>query len=262
MTTTLTSTATRRAWIVGGSVLAAAVLLIGTVQVISAMARDTETVVRTFPAGDVALVDVRNPNGRVEVLGGDVPEITMTAEITHGLRRTRHSAAVEGNVLRMRSSCPVIGTWCRVEHRLVVPRRMSVAVDVENGRLILRDLTGGIRADADNGEIELTRLSGDLEVSTDNGRVESSGLTSDRVDARTQNGRVRLAFTEPPTSVEARSRNGRVDVVVPQTQDAYRVDLDTTNGSTDVGVRSDPTSRRSIVGRTQNGDVTVRYPAG
>ncbi|HEX2048817.1 MAG TPA: DUF4097 family beta strand repeat-containing protein [Acidimicrobiales bacterium] len=258
----MNTTTTRRAWVVGGSIVAALALVFGVFQVVNVLARERTTEVQAFPASGVRLLDVSSPNGTVEVLGGDVDEITVTARISHGLRRTSHRAAVEGNVVRVRSSCPVLSTWCGVEYRITVPGDVAVAADVSNGRLIVRDVAGGVRADATNGAVELARLSGDLDVSTDNGRVESTGLRSDRVVARTANGRVRLEFSESPTAVEARSANGRVDVVLPNTTDAYRVDLDTDNGSTDAGVRTDPSSGRSVVARTNNGDVTVRYATG
>lgn len=261
MTTSTTSSSARRAWIVGGSVFAAIALVFGTVQIISTLARETTIERQVFPAQGVRLVDVGLPNGSIEVRGAETGEISLTAEIDHGLRRTRHQAGVEGDVLRVRASCPVLGTWCKVDYRLVVPSRMAVSADANNGRLIVRDVTGPVRADGDNGSIELVRLSGELDVSTDNGRVQSSALASEHVVARTRNGQVRLEFSQSPLRVEADSDNGRVDVVVPRTTDAYRVDLDTDNGSTDVAVRTDPSSRRSVDARTRNGDVTVRYPS-
>lgn len=253
------NTTVRRAWIVGGSILAALALLVGTAQIVSALARERTTEADAFPADGIRLLDVDSRNGAVEVLGGPVQEITVTARIDHGLRRTEHRATVEGGVLRVRSSCPLLSSWCGVDYRILVPADLAVAIDVDNGRLIVRDVSGSVRADGQNGAIELARLSGELDVSTHNGRLESTGLRSDRVVARTHNGSLRLEFSDPPSAVEARSDNGRVEVVLPTTPDAYRVDLETDNGSTDAGVRTDPGSDRSVVGRTRNGDVTVRY---
>jgi DUF4097 and DUF4098 domain-containing protein YvlB len=82
------------------------------------------------------------------------------------------------------------------------------------------------------------------------------------VAADSDNGRVSLAFASAPTTVTATSDNGRVEVVVPDTADTYRVDAQTDTGSTDVGVRTDPTSDRSITAETDNGSVSVRYPSG
>src|SRR5690606_31233541 len=105
-------------------------------------------------------------------------------------------------------------------------------------------------------------LSGDLQASTDNGRVEATGLRSAAVSARSHNGRVSLTFAEAPQVVDATTSNGRVEIVVPDDATPYLVDIDTDHGSTDVGVRTDPTSDRRIHGRSHNGDVTVRYPTG
>src|SRR3546814_12492069 len=46
-----------------------------------------------------------------------------------------------------------------------------------------------------------------------------------------------------------------------RSDDAYRVDLDTDNGSTDSMVATDPTSERSISARSNNGSLTVGYLA-
>ena len=49
---------------------------------------------------------------------------------------------------------------------------------------------------------------------------------------------------------------------MPDDDDAYRVDVRHRHGSTDIGVRTDPASDRSITAHTDNGSVTVRYPTG
>lgn len=258
----MTSPTVRRAWLVGGSLLAAVGLVVGTARIVGALAHVEETEVATFPAAGVDVLDIRSPQGTIDVRGGDVDEITVTAEISHGLRPTGHTATVAGGVLRVRASCPLFVAWCEVDYRVEVPAGVDVVASTDDGRLIVRDVTGDVRADGDNGSLELTRLAGDLDVTTGNGRVDATGLRSPSVRAGTENGSVRLEFAEPPAAVEATSRNGRVDVVVPDTPDAYRVDLGTHNGATDVGVRTDPSSDRSVVASTHNGDVTVRYPTG
>jgi hypothetical protein len=252
----------RRAWIVGGSLLTIGVLLVWTAQIVSALAHEETTVVDTFPAADIRRLDLRSNNGSVEIQGREVDEITVTAEISHGLRPTRTRATVDADTLQVRSSCPLLTTWCEVDYRIVVPSDLVVSADTDDGRLILRDLTSDVVATNDNGPVQLTRLSGDIRASTDNGRIQATGLRADVVVARSDNGRVRLQFAEPPNEVKATTDNGRVDVVVPDTADTYRVETRTDNGSTDMTVRTEPGSTRSIVARSDNGDVTVRYPEG
>ncbi len=49
--------------------------------------------------------------------------------------------------------------------------------------------------------------------------------------ADTDNGRVQLEFAAAPTTVVATTNNGWVEVVVPDDGTAYRVDVQTDNGS-------------------------------
>ena len=63
-----------------------------------------------------------------------------------------------------------------------------------------------------------------------------------------------------PRSVRAESDNGDVVVIVPRGSELYAVDATTDNGDAATPIRTDPSARRRIVARSDNGDVTVRYP--
>lgn len=252
----------KRAWIVVGSILTVGVIGFGTAQAVSLLAHEEETETSTFAAGDVTELDIAAGNGSIEIVGDDVERITVVAEISHGLRRTEHRAELEGTTLVVRSSCSWLSTWCSVDYRVTVPTDLLITADADNGHLTIRDITADVVADSDNGSVELVRLSGVVRATSDNGRVTGTGLRSSSVEADTDNGRVSLTFAEPPQSVIATSDNGRVEVVVPDTTDTYLVEAQTDNGSTDVGIRTDPDSDRTIHAATDNGSVTVRYPAG
>lgn len=253
----------QRLWIIVGSVITVAALAFGTFNVVSLVAHEEVTETSTFDAAGIVALDVRTGNGTIEVVGDDVEEITLVADISHGLRRTDHRAEVEGDTLVVRSDCPHLSfTWCSVDYHLVVPADLSVVASSDNGRLTLRDLTGDVDADSDNGRIELIRISGDVEATTSNGRVEGDGLRAAVVTATSRNGSVELTFASPPTAVEARTSNGSVEVTVPDDDTAYRVETDTDHGSIDAAVRTDPSSDRFIVATTNNGSVRVRYPTG
>jgi DUF4097 and DUF4098 domain-containing protein YvlB len=60
--------------------------------------------------------------------------------------------------------------------------------------------------------------------------------------------------------VYARTQNGSIEVVVPDTDVLYRVEMDTSHGGTDNLVRTDPNSDRTIDLSTSNGSITVRPP--
>jgi hypothetical protein len=256
------SATARRAWLIGGSVLTVLVLVGATLNAVGLVAREDETVTTEFDASGLAGIDVRAETGSIEVVGTDTDVVRLTVELTHGLRRTGHRAEVEGDTLVVRSSCPIISQWCEADYRLEVPAALAVRAGIDDGRLTIRDIDGPVDADGDDGRVELVRLSGDVVADTDNGSVVATGLRSEVVDADSDNGSVRLTFAEPPRSVDATTDNGDVEVVVPDDDTTYLVDIDTDHGSTDIGVRTDPDSDRRIFGRSHNGSVTVRYPTG
>ena len=252
----------RRAWLIGGSILTVLVLGGATMNAVGLIAREEQTVVTEIDAAGLTALDVHVDAGSIEVVGTDTDVVRIEAELTHGLRRTGNRAEVEGDTLFVRSSCPLFGQWCEADYRIEVPAELAVRLDIDDGHLTVRDVDGPVEADGDDGSMELTRLSGDVVADTENGRVIGAGLRSQVVDADSDNGSVRLTFAEPPRRVEATSDNGEVEIVLPDDDTTYLVDIDTDRGSTDIGVRTDPDSDRLIIGRTQNGSVTVRYPTG
>jgi hypothetical protein len=251
-----------RLWIIIGSLAAVAVLGFGTLNIVSLLAHEEVTERATFDATSIEVIDVDAEHGSVDIVGVEGDEIRLVAEISHGLRRTSHRAEVEGSRLVLRSSCPWPFTWCHVDYRLEVPVDLAVVVNVDNGHVAIRDIDGPVDVDNDNGSVELIRLRGGVTAGTDNGSIEGTGLESASVLADSDNGGVALAFAAAPTTVQATTDNGSVEIVLPRGDETYRVDVDTSHGGTDVGVRTDPASDRVIVGRTSNGSVRVHYATG
>lgn len=252
-----------RLWLLAGSALTVAALGSATFGAVSVIAHEERTETATFDAADVEVLRVENDRGTVEVLGGDVDEITVSVDVSHGLRRTETSARVDGGALVVEMDCPAgPHLWCAAHHRITVPADIAVHIDNANGRTLVRDVDGDVTVDGRNGRIELVRLGGDVEAETANGRIAGRGLRGEAVDARSENGSVRLAFAESPTSVTARTSNGSVEVVVPDGDEAYRVEAESFVGGTDTAVRTDPGSERVIVALSRTGSVTVRYPSG
>src|SRR5688572_26887266 len=240
-----------RLWIVVGSAIAVVVLGFATYNLVSLIAHEEVTQTAAFDADGLTSLELHNDTGSVEIVGDDVDEVTVTMEVSHGLRRTVTEETIEGSALVLDMDCPTgIPTWCSVDYRIVVPRSVDLDVDNENGRTTIRDIDGDVLVEGDNGRVELARLSGDVDVGTDNGRVEASGLRGDTVHARSQQGSVRLSFAEAPTSVTARTRDGSIDIVVPDDEATYRVEADSFVGSIDAAVRTDPRSDRAITAST------------
>jgi Putative adhesin len=248
-------------WKMVGGVLAVGTVGWGAFNIVSVLAHGERTEVRTYPAAEVDVIDVQNADGSVTVEGTPGrDEITVTAEISDGLLETDVSQQLADGQLDLRGSCPAVGSdWCDVSYTVEVPADIQVRADADNGRLRVSGIDGQVDLSGDNSSIEITDVSGSLTVGSDNGSITATGLTSDTVMAETDNGSTLLEFLEPPTTVEARSDNGSVEVIVPNTPDAYAVDMSTDNGEETREIRTDPTSSRRITIETDNGDATVRY---
>ena len=168
----------------------------------------------------------------------------------------------EGDRLVVGSSC----TWtpglpCTGWVHLTVPADVTVTGGVTDSQLTLRDLTGTLDLSSSDGGITARDVSGPLRLVSRDGTVEGTGVRSDRVEASTSDGSVRLAFAEPPRSVRAASRDGSVHLTLPDDRTAYDVRVSTRDGSSDVSVPTDPTAPRRITAATSDGDVEIA-PAG
>ena len=251
----------RTAWIAVGSIVAAAALASGTFNVVELLAHEMETRVESFDADGIAVLDVRNGAGSVTIASADVDQITVRARIGHGLRRSGSSIRVEGDRLVVRGSCPAIGSqWCDVRYTIEVPADIDLVVNADNDSIRVTGIDGRVELHSDNGSIRITDVTGDVELSADNGSIDAVGLTSNSVQADSDNGSIDLELRQPPQTVSVSSDNGNIVVVVPRGEETYAVDLSTDNGNTNNGLSTDVSSDRHVTGSSDNGDVTVRYP--
>lgn len=255
------STVVRLAWIIPGAILAIAALAWGTFNVLTLLSHEQRTERATFAAADVASVEITSDNGVVRLSADGTDEISVTASINDGWQQTDVDMRIVGGVLEIHGSCSFLGQpWCSSDFTVTLPADMPVRVDASNGSVHADGLSGAIDLDTDNGRIEVTDVSGAVRLSNDNGSIVGRRIGVASVDASTDNGRVELSFVEPPDDVRVRTSNGRIEVIVPDHEVAYRVQLSTDNGSQDIGVRTDPASLHTIDLSSRNGSVSVNPP--
>ena len=256
------ATATQRTvWLAVGSVVAVLGLMISTLQVVGLIAHEEhdETVRVDDPA--VAVLDVGSDAGAIEIVGADTEVVRIEARVSDGLVDTRFTQEVVGDRLQVRVRCLAVlaNQCCGARLRIVVPRALEVKVRARGDSVTLRGISGRVDAESSDGSVEAEALAGDTRLHSSNGSVRGTRLRTESIVADSDNGSVRLEFAVPPVSVITSSDNGSVDVAVPRGDDAYAVSVDSSNGSTDNLVQSDPESDRRIVASSSNGSVTVRY---
>lgn len=252
-------------WRIAGSVIAALMIAYGTASAVGALAHDTWSDRRVIDTR-VSVVDVANSTGgAITVVGDDdADSVTIDMTVSRGLQTPRHTEEVEGNRLVVRNGCGwFANVFCQIDYLIHVPPGVSLIARADGGSVEVSNLKGFLDLSSDGGSLVVRGGEGEsVRLDTDGGNVEVTGLAAGSIEARSDGGTVRLDLAGPPRAVVASSDGGDVEIVLPETPDAYRLDLSSDGGTTSGEVRTDPSSDRSITGSSDGGDVTVRYRAG
>jgi hypothetical protein len=229
-----------RWWTAVGSVLAVGTLGWGSLQVVELIAREQREVVTEIDEV-ISTVDVSAGHGSVRVIATPGDSTVVTERISEGFRRVTVDRSVVGDRLVARSSCPRFsGPWCSVSYMIEVPEGVEVTVETRHGDVRIVGAVGAVEVATRHGDVEVTGWSGGLDV-------------------RSRHGDIDLEPADAPDGVRAVTRHGDIELVLPLTDHAYRIDLRTRHGNTVNAVRSDPLADRVIDLSTRHGDVTARY---
>jgi hypothetical protein len=208
---------------------------------------------------DISRIELDLANASIRITGGG-DRVVVDQRVTSGWLGTTVRHEVSGDTLRLVMRCPLfIGINCRAEFDLQVPGDTELTGRTANGRIEIGDVDGNVDIGTSNGAVELTRLSGTLRANTSNGAIRASDLGSLDVDFRTSNGRIEVDASQPPDRIVARTSNGRIEIALPSEAPPYAVDASTSNGNTQLDIRTDPASAHRIEARTSNGSITIRY---
>lgn len=258
--------------IVGALMVAQAALSLGALLVTH---RDTQSV--DLPAAPRLVVSVGSGNVTVVGTGGD--RITGTAERRWSYAEPALEISEQDDATHMGVGCAWYSSgYCSVDLDLEVPEgtvvdlrsgsgnltvtglRAGATLNADSGRVSVSDVTGDVTVDNDSGDISLARVTGDVVVHADSGRIDVTGTAARHVEARSSSGDIRLELIDDPETVDARGSSGHIAIRLPDTPGvAYALDLSTSSGDTETGVRTDPASPRTVKAHTSSGDVEVTY---
>ncbi len=232
---------TGRALTAVGVVIAVAAIVMGTLSFVSALWLRSETFTSSYPV--TAELSATSDCGPISVVAGRSGTIDLTGRIRWSFGKPTISSDLVGGVRVVEVMCP------------------SASFEVADSATLVLSVPAAtsVRVRASSGSIRLEGLEGTIDVSSNAGRVLGSGLRSPSVTASSSAGSVRLSFSLAPMSVAATSSAGGVQVLVPEGEQTYRVAANSSAGSTDVTVKTDQASGRSIVARSSAGPVRVGY---
>jgi hypothetical protein len=256
---TMRSSRGRTAWTVTGTVLALAAIAYTTINVVSAFAFARHTFTRTF-SGEVRDVNISNDAGSVHLETGPSGRVEVAGKGVQGITKPSHHETLRNGHLDVGARCGIsLSSICSMNLTITVPAGTPITVHASGGGITIDDARGPVDADSSGGGVRVHGARSTLRLRSSGGGITANDVRSTTVDASSSGGGVKLFFVTPPENVHASSSGGGVTVVLPNTGDAYRLDVSSSGGGTHRDVRSDPASDRVIDAHSSGGGVTVRY---
>ncbi|NBE53059.1 DUF4097 family beta strand repeat-containing protein [Streptomyces boluensis] len=237
-----------------GAALAAVVLLSGCG---ASAGDDDDPEKRSFPLQGRTLT-IDSDDSALDVVAADVDEVRVTRWFEGSTvlgEDPEVTWAMDGDTLQLRVNCDGFVSACSARHRIEVPREAGVRVLNKDGEVTAEGLRTAVRIRSDDGRVTVKDTSGPLELRAADGAVDVVDVDSRRIDARSDDGRVRLGLRTVPDRVEAHSEDGAVSVDLPD--GAYKVAASSGDGSVDVGVKRDDSSTHIVNVRSEDGGVEV-----
>lgn len=130
----------------------------------------------------------------------------------------------------------------------------EVRLTAGSGDIRVTDVRGQARLKTGSGDISVTGVHAAVRLETGSGSIEGDRLNGG-VTVNTGSGDVDLTLDRANT-VWAKTSSGSIDLIVPR--GAYRLNVHTGSGATNLGVADDPDAPHQLELRTGSGDITVR----
>ena len=183
---------------------------------------------RSYKVGDAATLDLREPNGKINVEAVDGNEIKVTAtRIAKASTEEAAKAEVEKIEIREKATAELVeidstpptsinfGYSRRVDYDVKIPRSASLTIKTSNGDIDVKAIGGRVKIEATNGEITASGLERGAEITATNGSIELdlSKVGTDGVRCHTTNGQIIVTIPKSAkATLAARVTNGVIDV--------------------------------------------------
>lgn len=240
----------------GGGFVALVLVLFCAVGLLDQLSQRTEESVRTF--ADVERVELDLSSGEVELVPARGKEMVVREKRHSGLVSPSSSRSFDGRTLKLDGGCDVFVVLnCKVDYRIEVPRGTTVDVQGFAGSITARDIRGSLHIDNKAGDVRAINVRGPrIEVRTRAGDAEVRDVVGRYVSVETAAGDADARLLRPARDLRVETHAGDATVVVPDV--GYRIDADSNAGDTNVKVRRNDLSKRTLRVRTKAGDASIR----
>lgn len=177
---------------------------------------------QTYNLNSTGQVSLENINGSVQITGWDRNEVKVdavkSAESEDMLSRIKIGVTSSPDGIYIKTDFPHDmfghhGNWS-VNYTLMVPKRAALEkIDLVNGSIEIRNISGDVHASSVNGAVDARDLSGAVHLSAVNGPIQAAfSELSDPVSASSVNGPITIALPAGVhASVSASTLNGSID---------------------------------------------------
>ncbi|MFC1736588.1 DUF4097 domain-containing protein, partial [Candidatus Hydrogenedentota bacterium] len=237
----------------------------------------SETIEEEIPVEKDGAFTLKNVNGRVTVSSWDKPAVSIKAEKIMRYKTGSNGGFFRGNRRNFETDEEAHEFFEELEVE-VSSKKDNVSVDAKFPRLskyhadlcvsyeILVPANALVKVNTTNGKIVCKDLRGGLDLCTTNGAVEAKGVAG-AIKAKSTNGGLDIQFSQPPSpgeNVSCKTTNGSIKLTLPEAS-AFDLEASTVNGSLNVDfpVTIGPVSRGmsfspKISGEVQGGGAQVK----
>lgn len=245
-------TSGRTTWWVLGGVLSAvtlllAVMIAGALIWAASTPEETATHRQTYPA-PVTGVDLHVSVGQVHLAPATGTDLEVRREMTwKGTGPDVTEQRLADGTFEARADCDEdLLSWfgpdeCKVEYSVALPAGADATV-------------GSAVAD-----IHVDGVDGSLDLQSSVGNINAENLRTTGTTVQADVGDVRLAFDEVLGDIEVDTSVGNVVILLPDDGAAYDVRFETSVGTDNIDVATDPSADHVITVSSSVGDLTVRY---
>ena len=219
----------------------------------------------TVPWQGFQRVEVRIPNGHIEISSGGAEAVSITGEKSAAgaslSEAQQNLAQVElyageteqsGTLLIELRYPDALKAKSPAAHVVVqMPAPCPAKVTGSNGAIVVSGLEGGVSLATSNGSIQASDIKGPLSATTSNGRIEVATVTGD-LSARSSNGEIVARDVNGACALTTSNGAIRLTGAPPA---GSRVDLTTTNGAIRLTLPDELAAELKL--RTSNGHVRV-----
>ena len=208
--------------------------------------------------GDTLRID--GNSAQVEVRAGEGSDVRVERQFERNMFGSDPKEKYHDGKLELRDSgCGFLSFGCKTSYILTVPKDVQVTVRSSSGNIKVSGLDGGADLKTSSGNIEAQAVSGSLRMESSSGKLEAQDLGATTVSTSSSSGSVDLDFAVAPQSVQSKASSGDVSIRIPSSDDAYKVETDTSSGDESANIKIDANSTRTITAKTSSGDVTIEY---